>query len=216
MTSDSNMSSPPMRRVKAADTTIDQYTHRRPAKHQAEMELVARAFPALPKDAQVLDAPCGAGRMSLWMAQQGWQVSSVDLGEAAVNYTRDLLTHAGFDCNAREENIFHMPWGERSFQAVLCFRLLHHFDDPKVRALLLTELARVSDEHLLVSYLSPQSTTGIKRNLRKKLGGKVSSQNHTPLAETQQVLQAAGFKLVADYAQRAFFHSLHLAHFQRV
>jgi 2-polyprenyl-3-methyl-5-hydroxy-6-metoxy-1,4-benzoquinol methylase len=207
---------PPTGRVKTGDSDIDRYTSRRPAKHQAEMALVERTFPRLAEGSKVLDAPCGAGRISLWAAQQGWVVSSLDLGTAAVGYTRELLTSQGFHVTATEGNIFAMPWEDRSFSAVICFRLLHHFADANDRQKLVLELARVSGGHLLISYLSPWSFTGIKRRLRQLFTGKRYTQNHTPLSELIRILKGAGFKLIRDKGQLGLFHSLHLAHFQRI
>ena len=71
-------------RVKSGQRCVDHYTRRRPGRHQAEMDLLARSFPDLPPGAAVLDAPCGAGRVSLWMAARGWAVSAADLGADGV------------------------------------------------------------------------------------------------------------------------------------
>lgn len=203
-------------RVKTEDWRIDKYTSRRSARHQAEMALVQRCFPQLPKGSPVLDAPCGAGRVSLWMARQGWQVDAMDLGAAAVDYTRQSITEQGLQVNALEGDIFDMPWEDRHFRAVICFRLIHHFADRDIRRRLVQELARVSGEHLLVSYLSSGSATGIKRRLRLLFTGKRHRQNHISLAELVADLREVGFALIQDTPQRRFFHSLHLARFIRV
>ncbi len=203
-------------RVKTEEWRIDKYTTRNPTRHQAEMALVQRAFPQLPKGAPVLDAPCGAGRVSLWMAQQGWEVSAMDLGAAAVAYTSEMITGQGLSVSAQEGNIFDMPWNDQHFRAVICFRLIHHFADRDIRRQLVQELARVSGEHVLISYLSPWSATGIKRRLRELFTGKRNRQNHTPLAELVEDLREVGFALMHDTPQRRFFHSLHLARFIRV
>lgn len=211
-----NNVSVPTERVKSDNATADSYAHRKPERHQAEMALVERGFPELPADSRVLDAPCGVGRVSLWMARQGWKVSALDLGAAAVSYTRELITKQGLDVDAHEGNIFDLPWNDQHFRAVICFRLMHHFGDHDMRRRLVQELARVSGEHLLVSYLSPWSATGIKRRLRTLLSGKQHKQHHTPLSELAADLEEVGFALVKDTPQSRFFHSLHLARFIRV
>lgn len=203
-------------RVKTEKPDVDSYAQRRPARHQAEMALVQRSFPELPPGSPVLDAPCGAGRVSLWMARQGWDVTAMDLGGAAVAHTRKTITDKGLPVNALEGDIFNSPWEDRHFRAVICFRLMHHFSERDVRRRLVQELARISGEHLLVSYLSPWSATGIKRRLRALFTGKRHRQNHTPLAELIADLEAVGFAFVQDNPQSRFFHSLHLARFIRV
>ena len=85
----------------------------------------------------------------------------------------------------------------------------------KSRALL-AELARVSDQHLLVSYLSPFSFSGFKRWIKWRLTGRRHRQNHTPLSELIWIMAAQGFVLVSDERQRGLWRALHLAHFKRV
>ncbi|MBL7250805.1 class I SAM-dependent methyltransferase [Alloalcanivorax sp. C16-2] len=206
---------PDRRRVKAEPSAVQHYTRRKPAKHHAEMALVARAFPALPPGSRVLDAPCGAGRLSLWLAERDLRVAALDLGSAAVVHTRTLLATDGADAEVREGDVFALPWEDRAFQAVVCFRLLHHFQERARRLALVREMARVCDGYLLVSYLSPWSFTGLKRRLRAALGGRRHRQNHTSLSELVADLKAEGFQLDRDLAQRRFLHSLHLARFVR-
>lgn len=203
-------------RVKMDEKTVLRYANRKPAKHAAEMALVERSVPDLPAGARVLDAPCGAGRLSLWMAQQGWDVSAMDLGSAAADFTRKLLTDNALSGEVDVGDVFAMPWERRQFKLVVCFRLIHHFPDAQIREKLLTELARVADQHLLVSYLSPWSYSGLKRWLRYRLTGRRSRQNHTSLTELQSVLEPLGFILARDVAQRRYFHALHMAYFIRV
>ncbi|HCE40979.1 MAG: hypothetical protein CL543_15410 [Alcanivorax sp.] len=208
-------SAPSRERVKSDLQSVTAYRHRKPAKHRAEMALVARTMPAIPAGERVLDAPCGAGRLSLWMARQGWRVSATDLGAAAVEHTRALMAEQGCDAEVREEDIFRLPWADRHFRAVVCFRLLHHFADADTRRALVAELGRVSDEHLLISYLTPWSLTGVRRWLRWRLGGRRHRQNHTRRAELIADMAAQGFTLVRDEAQSGVFHALRLAHFAR-
>ena len=204
-----------MERVKSDPQSVAAYSRRKPAKHRAEMALVARVMPPLPAGEPVLDAPCGAGRLSLWMAKQGWRVSATDLGAAAVEHTRALMIEQGFDAEVVKQDIFHLPWADRHFRAVVCFRLLHHFADIDTRRALVAELARVSGEHLLISYLTPWSLTGVRRWLRWRLGGRRHRQNHTRQAELVAQMAAHGFMLVRDESQGGYFHALRLAHFAR-
>ena len=202
-------------RVKVDEHRVARYTRRRDGRHLAEMDLVERVFPELPNGAPVLDAPCGAGRMSVWMARQGWRVSALDLGGPAVAHTRKSIRELGFEADVREGNLFELPWADGEFRAVLCFRVLHHFAEHSVRRRLMAELARVSGEHLLVSYLSPWSATGIKRRIKALLSGKRHRQNHTSLHQLRVDLREHGFELIRDQPQRRFFHSPPLARFLR-
>jgi 2-polyprenyl-3-methyl-5-hydroxy-6-metoxy-1,4-benzoquinol methylase len=52
------------------------------------MRLVDRAFALVPKTHRVLDVPCGGGRVTIHLAQSGYQVSSADLSEAMLEIAR--------------------------------------------------------------------------------------------------------------------------------
>lgn len=202
-------------RVKGSNESVATYSRRPAKKHRQEMAMVARAMPAIAAGARVLDAPCGAGRLSAWMASQGWHVSAIDMGEAAVAHTAEVISANHLRAEVIEGDVFHMPWQDRYFAAVVCFRLLHHFDDLATRRALLAELARVSDDHLLVSYLSPFSYSGLRRWLKWRLTGRKHRQNHTSLSELIWIMASQGFVLVNDQQQSGVWRSLRLAHFKR-
>lgn len=205
-------------RVKADALSAELYTHRRPEKHRAEMAMVAAAFTLIPADAvrSALDAPCGVGRMSLWLAQQGFDVTAVDLGDAAVEYTREALQDAGFDANVSTGNLFALDYADSQFDVTLCFRLLHHFEDADLQQKLIAELCRVSSKYVVISYFSPYSVTTLKRRLRKRFTGKAMKQNPTRPELLRQYFAAQGFGQVGKVRRSPLLHSLQLAVFARV
>ena len=139
-------------RVKSDLVSAELYAQRRPAKHRFEMQMVAEAMGMLPanKVSRVLDAPCGVGRLSLWLGQKGYQVTAVDLGEAAVQRTRELLAEHDIAAEVRCQDIFKLQYATAEFDAVICFRLLHHFANLTDQQALIAELCRVAS-----SYVSP-------------------------------------------------------------
>ena len=82
---------------------------------------------ALPPDAYVLDAGCGTGRWTRYVAPHVGFVEAVDPSSAtlsALAYTQDLpnvrVTQAGID---------NLPFPEASFDFILCLGVLHHIPD---------------------------------------------------------------------------------------
>ncbi|NEW32491.1 class I SAM-dependent methyltransferase [Nocardia cyriacigeorgica] len=50
---------------------------------------------------KALDAGCGTGGEALWLASRGWQVTAVDISEAALRHARDRADAAGSDIAGR-------------------------------------------------------------------------------------------------------------------
>ncbi|PCJ23946.1 MAG: hypothetical protein COA96_10690 [SAR86 cluster bacterium] len=204
-------------RVKSDSISAELYTKRKPRKHQAEMQMVVEAFQMLPtpKIETVLDAPCGVGRFSLWMLQQGFDVTAVDLGESAVKLTTELLEDNSLVANVGCQDIFNMQFGEQEFDVSFCFRLLHHFSEEKDQAALVAKLCRVTSGYVIISYISTYSTTTLRRKLRKRISGKAIKQNPISLTQLKTMFSSYNFKHLGSVKRSGLLHSLQLAVFAR-
>lgn len=201
-------------RIKSTMDKAEDYTTRRAAKHQAEMDLVKKAFLSLNNVKKVLDAPCGIGRATFLLAQMGYDATGVDAGEAAIIKAKELAEKDNIQCTLMEANLKQTPFEDGTFDAVLCFRFFHHLLTSEARQHIVDELTRISNQYVLISYLSPVSVTSWKRKLRVMLGGRKSSQETTPLSEIKGYFDQAGYELVKDFAQTPLLHTLHLAVFK--
>ena len=202
-------------RIKHSTEKAEKYLHRKTKKHNAEMALIRRALPLLTDVKTILDAPCGVGRATIMLAQSGYVVTGVDLGEGALEFARKAVREAKVAATIEKQDLVKLDYADRQFDAVLCFRLIHHLPTPHHRDEIIGELCRVANKYVLISYLSPWSYTSSQRLLKKKLGTKYSVQNITPLTEIQGYFKRHGYKLVKDFARAQFIHSLHLAVFVR-
>lgn len=204
-------------RVKSDPVSAQLYTQRKPRKHQFEMQMVSEAFQMLLADEvkTVLDAPCGVGRLSLWLAQKGFKVTAVDLGESAVRLTNELLRAQKFEETAQWQDIFNMGFADDEFDASVCFRLLHHFKDSKDQQALVAELCRVSSKYVVISYFSRYSITSLRRRLRKVLTGKPVKQNPLSASQLANLFEPHGFRFFGQVKRSGFLHSLRLAVFKK-
>ncbi len=205
-------------RVKSDKHSAQLYTRRKPAKHKSEMKMVSQAVLMLPNDEvkTFLDVPCGVGRMSLWLGQKGFSITASDLGEAALDLTKRSMSDAGINADVNSQNIFSMTYDDRSFDATICFRLLHHFSDQQNQTDLIAELCRCTKKYVLISYLSPYSYTSMRRKMRKLLTGKPVKQNPTSLRELKSMFSANGFELFSTVKRSGLLHSLQLATFAKI
>jgi ubiquinone/menaquinone biosynthesis C-methylase UbiE len=188
------------------------YQQRKPGKHHAEMRLIDRAFAMIPKTHRVLDVPCGGGRVAIHLARQGYKVSVVDLSDAMIEIALENFAKEGLSCSVEKQDVEQLTLPDRSFDAIVSFRLFHHFPSTEIRQRVVSELCRVAAQFVVLSYFSPRSVTSLKR----KITGRESHRYATPLAEVAGYFEACGFRLVKDFAQLPVVHTLHLAVFERV
>lgn len=107
-----------------------------------------------------LDAPCGAGRLSLEVPAKAVLVDrDPSMVVAADNHTLRACA-----------SVHALPFGDDSFAGVLCMRLLQHIATPDERITILRELARVSRGPIVVSFFDACSLQHLRRRLRPLLG----------------------------------------------
>lgn len=202
-------------RIKHSIEKAEKYQHRKAGKHKAEMELIRRSLPLLTGVKTILDAPCGVGRATIMLAQAGYTVTGIDLGEGALELASKSAREANVTATIEKQDLVKLDYADRQFDAVLCFRLIHHLPTPKHRDEIIAELCRVARDYVAISYLSPWSLTSVRRKIKAKLGIRQTPQHVTSLTEIQGYFRNHGFDLVKDLAQRHLVRSLHLAVFRR-
>jgi 2-polyprenyl-3-methyl-5-hydroxy-6-metoxy-1,4-benzoquinol methylase len=202
-------------RIKHTIEKAEKYQKRKEGKHQAEMALIHRALPLLKEVRTILDAPCGVGRATVMLAKEGYEVTGIDLGEGALELARKAVAAANVKAVIEKQDLVKLDYADDQFDAVLCFRLIHHLPTPQHREEIIAELCRVAKRYVLISYLSPLSLTSVKRKLKTRLGIRQTVQHVTPLAELQGYCKQQGYRLSKDLAQSLLVHSLHLALFER-
>lgn len=125
------------------------------AMHRREVRCIKRVLGDLPAGAAVLDLPCGTGRLLPALLRRGYRVTEADSSPHMVEKAKETLARIG----GREEQVRYIVADalgtglpDRSFDAVICNRLLHHFPDSQTRRRVLAELARVARGRIVVSF----------------------------------------------------------------
>ena len=111
-----------------------------------EGRLLMRSLAGLPRGARVLDLPVGTGRMTHRLRAAGYRVAGADIStpmlrQAAAGGARDLVRAEGE----------RLPFADKSFDAVVCFRLLPHLP-PAARLALLREMGRIAGDRVVAVY----------------------------------------------------------------
>ncbi|HUK82572.1 MAG TPA: class I SAM-dependent methyltransferase [Verrucomicrobiae bacterium] len=199
-------------RTKYTRERARKYQQRPPAKHQAEMRLLDRAFALIPQEHRVLDAPCGGGRVSVHFARRGYAMTAADLSPAMIEVARETMKRNALDVPVLQQDIERLTFPDCAFDTVVSFRLFHHFPTVEIRRRVVHSLCRVAVKTVVLSYFAP-SLSAVRRKLRERRSG--SKKYITPLKEVAGYFHEAGFRLVKDFAQTPLIHTLHVAVFER-
>lgn len=163
----------------------------------------------------ILDAPCGVGRASIWLAQQGYQVAGIDLGDAALARAAKEAADAGVVVSFEKQDLFNLSYQDVSFDAALCFRLLHHFESPQLQSRLVHEICRLSGRYVIISTISPVSITSMRRRIRYWLSAKPIKQYPVSITRLDSMFAVAGFEPHGRVKRSALLHSLQLHVYRR-
>lgn len=67
---------------------------------------------------RALDVGCGEGADAIWLAQQGWQVTAVDISTIAIDRARRAADLAGVAVDWQRRDVLHDPPAPRTFDLV--------------------------------------------------------------------------------------------------
>lgn len=178
-------------------------------RNRREWHCIEAALGRMPPGSRVLDLPCGSGRLLPLLAAKGWQVTAADasahmLAVARAAYgdnTRGGAARA--DVCFEQCEVLDTGFPARSFDAVICNRLLHHYPSASLRRAALQELARIAAGPLVVSYFSNRSLAALRFHLRHALRGE-RPLDRVPVwpGDLARDLAAAGLRCTASHAVR--------------
>ena len=189
----------------AYDTVAADYAARLPdTRAEAPLDLaMIEAFAAAVRsgeDARVLDAGCGTGRMSRYLADRGCLVSGVDLSPGMVAMARRAHPDLAFAVGS----LTGLPHADDQFAGVLLWYSIIH-TPPSGQARIFAEAARVlrPGGHLLVGFQSGQGTRDVSAAYRR-FGHEVELERYCYTAdEVASQLEGSGLREVCRLVRRA-------------
>ena len=89
---------------------------------------IRRAFAGIPTTAQVLDIPCGTGRLAETLLEQGYQLCGADISAAMLELAKRKLARFGDRFSTTVADVHQLARDRpKSFDCALCARVLMHF-----------------------------------------------------------------------------------------
>jgi 2-polyprenyl-3-methyl-5-hydroxy-6-metoxy-1,4-benzoquinol methylase len=151
-------------------------------------------------DIRILDVGGGHGQLAIPLCRKGFHISILASAESCRKRVISIVDEG--KCDFVVGNVLKLPFPDRSFHTVLCFRLLTHCTAwPQ----LVAELCRVSDKSVIVDYPTSQSLNAIAPML---FGAKKRIEKNTRkwrLFRHQEVLKAFADNSFTPSARKAQF-----------
>ena len=155
-----------------------------------ERRIFARFFARIGRQHDILDLPCGAGRLFDLLRSHAGAVIEGDWSRSmlALNRGDHAAAARGYlRCSALE-----IPVTDGAVEMVVSVRLSHHFETQKDRERHLQELFRVARRHVVLTYFSHWSLKNVLRRVRAPLNRK-APKNTMRTADVLRVAHACGF-----------------------
>ncbi|MFQ6020708.1 MAG: class I SAM-dependent methyltransferase [Candidatus Aenigmatarchaeota archaeon] len=94
------------------------------------------------KPCHVLDVGCGTGTDAIFLAQNGFKVTAIDISEEAIRIAKSKAEKAGVKIDFRIGDALDMPFEDETFELVNDNGFFHLLDKPN-RALFVKEVSRI-------------------------------------------------------------------------
>ena len=172
-------------------------------------ERVIASFLAPVAGRTVLDVGTGTGRAAIALAARGARVTGVDASVEMLAVAERRAKEAGADVVFVPGDVHALSFPDRSFDGVVCLRVLMHTPDWQRS---LGELCRVARERVVFDYPALMSAAALQaaaRHAVQAAGGRVEAYRVFAEREVHAQLLANGFRVADSHRQFALPIAFH-------
>jgi 2-polyprenyl-3-methyl-5-hydroxy-6-metoxy-1,4-benzoquinol methylase len=152
-----------------------------------------RALAAVPAGGRVLDLPCGTGIYCWCISKLGFRVTAGDISGEMIDVARQREGHGASSPTFFQGDLFHLAFGDRAFDAIVCMRFMN-LVDRSVRIAAVRAMVRLADTHI-VSYYHKYTLKHFSRVLRYWLGLRRAPRPRLSRDELRAELEEAGMTI---------------------
>jgi ubiquinone/menaquinone biosynthesis C-methylase UbiE len=163
-----------------------------------------------PLDGQrVLDVGTGTGRAAIALAKRGAIVTGVDASAEMLQVAERRAREAGVSVTFDGGDAHGLSYADRSFNAVVCLRVLMHTPDWRAS---LAELCRVASARVVFDYPALSSMAALQassRRVARLVNPRVEAYRVFSSAGVERAIAALGFRIVGEHRQFVLPIALH-------
>jgi ubiquinone/menaquinone biosynthesis C-methylase UbiE len=174
-----------------------------------DQERVVLGFLGNVSGRDVLDAGTGTGRAAVALASRGARVTAIDASNEMLNVARQRAAALGLAVEFSEGDVHRLAYPDRTFDAVVCLRVLMHAPDWRKA---LFELCRVSRQRVVFDYPAATSAALAQAVWRRSTSAFVSNVEAYRVfrpARIARELHRHGFRVVSAHKQFVLPIALH-------
>ena len=159
-----------------------------------EKQRVLKAFGDLPKEATILDVPCGTGRLAETLLEAGYRVFGMDISPAMLHVASRKLARYGDRFQTVLGDLRELTDDGRCFDAALCARLLMHVPLEEQIALL-SNVARLSSRVVVFDQSLDSPYQRFRRLIKKGLRHRGPVAYPVSRQQLQRLVAESGLKI---------------------
>jgi ubiquinone/menaquinone biosynthesis C-methylase UbiE len=167
------------------------------------------AFLAPVEGRRILDVGTGTGRAAIALAKRGAIVTGVDASAEMLAVAERRAKDAGAVVTFARGDAHRLDFPDRSFDSVVCLRVLMHTPDWRAS---LRELCRVASARVVFDYPSRYSAAALQaltRRVTQRMNPAVEAYRVFSPAAVSRVLADAGFRVTGQHRQFVLPIALH-------
>lgn len=167
------------------------------------------AFLAPVEGRRILDVGTGTGRAAIALARRGAVVTGVDASAEMLQVADRRAREAAVNVTFSRGDAHHLKFGDRSFDAVVCLRVLMHTPDWRTS---LHEICRVAASRVVIDYPSRRSAASVEaatRHLASWFLPRVEAYRVFGPAAIRRAFADEGFRVASEHRQFVLPIALH-------
>ncbi len=157
--------------------------------------LIQKALHGIEGIETVMDLPCGTGRFTQQILNQGWRLINSDISNAMLSQARDLAENDPDLIGSLRADAEALPLADSSIDLVLCIRFLMHVPR-EVRPAIFREFARVTKRWVVLDVRHTYCINTHMKRIRSRFNPKVKVPNFRYTMKTlNEDIRAGGLRI---------------------